>query len=131
MKRALLLIGITVLAFCKQVTASQSTEHGIIPIPIQGFSISEVLYNDLVLYAKYCAASYGSTCPRPMGNILVERVCITIISRAHNSSNSFQFRDKITGTDGMIVRDDRRKEIVVAFRGTSELTDAITGELTD
>lgn len=31
----------------------------------------------------------------------------------------------------MIVRDDRRKEIVVAFRGTSELTDAITGELTD
>lgn len=35
------------------------------------------------------------------------------------------------GTDGMIVRDDRRKEIVVAFRGTSELADAITGELTD
>lgn len=109
MKRALLLIGITILAFCKQVTASQSTEHGIIPIPIQGVGISEVLYNDLVLYAKYCAASYGSACPRPMGNILVER-----------------FRDKVTGTDGMVVRDDRRKEIVVAFRGTSELTDTIT-----
>lgn len=31
----------------------------------------------------------------------------------------------------MIVRDDKRKEIVVAFRGTSELTDAITGESND
>lgn len=37
----------------------------------------------------------------------------------------------MTGTDGMIVRDDKRKEIVVAFRGTSELTDAITGESND
>lgn len=107
--RALLSVGITILVFCERVTASQSTEHGVIPIPIQGVGISEVVYNDLAFYAKYCAVSYSSVCPRPMGNILVKRV-----------------RDKVTGTDGMIVRDDKRKEIVVAFRGTSELTDAIT-----
>lgn len=110
--RALLSVGITILVFCERVTASQSTEHGVIPTPIQGVGISEVVYNDLAFYAKYCAVSYSSVCPKPMGNILVKRV-----------------RDKVTGTDGMIVRDDKRKEIVVAFRGTSELTDAITGEI--
>ena len=93
MKQALLLIGITILAFCRKVTASQSTEHGIIPIPIQGVGISEVLYNDLVLYAKYCAASYGSTCPRPMGNILVERVRISI-SVAHITLTVFSSETK-------------------------------------
>jgi len=89
MKQALLITGITILALCKQVTASQSTEHGIIPIPIQGVGISEVLYNDLVLYAKYCAASYGSACHRPMGNVLVERVRFSITFCAHDSSHSF------------------------------------------
>lgn len=103
----LLLLTVTSLAVSWHAMALQTTENELIPLSFGG--INETVYNDLVFYAKYCAASYGSVCPRPMGNTLVERV-----------------RDEVTGTDGMVVRDDRRKEIVVAFRGTSELMDAIT-----
>ena len=92
--RALLSVGITILVFCERVTASQSTEHGVIPIPIQGVGISEAVYNDLAFYAKYCAVSYSSVCPRPMGNILVKRVCISITSHVHDCSNSLCSRSE-------------------------------------
>ncbi|KAJ3570017.1 hypothetical protein NP233_g4674 [Leucocoprinus birnbaumii] len=107
MKSILIALIITALALCGHAAALQNTKEGLIPIPFKG--INETIYNKLVFYAKYCAAAYGSRCPKPMGNTLVEQV-----------------RDDATGADGMIVRDDRKKEIVVAFRGTSELTDVIT-----
>lgn len=38
-----------------------------------------------------------------------------------------QFTDLLTDTQGFIARDDTRKEIVVAFRGTQQITNIFTG----
>jgi hypothetical protein len=57
------------------VTALQQgeqTKASIIPFT----GISRAVYDDLVLYTRYSAATYGSVCPRPMGNTLVERVSL-------------------------------------------------------
>ncbi|KXN90842.1 hypothetical protein AN958_03496 [Leucoagaricus sp. SymC.cos] len=90
--------------------------------------ISGTVYNDLVFYTSYCAASYGAVCSKPMGNVLVKRVCVSIQhSTTSRLSRRVQVRNDRTGTDGMVVRDDRRREIAVVFRGTSEFTDALTG----
>ncbi|KAG2097543.1 Alpha/Beta hydrolase protein [Suillus discolor] len=70
--------------------------------------IPEELYNELVRYTKYASGAYQVLCPRPMGNTLVA-----------------QFINPITGTQGFIARDDTRKELVVAFRGSREITSAI------
>lgn len=92
-------------------------------------AISQAVYNDLVFYTKYCAASYGLICPKPMGNVLVKRVGFSVTAIAIMKLTMVQVDDFITGTDGMVVRDDRRKEIVVAFRGTElSAADVITGE---
>ncbi|KAJ7069518.1 Alpha/Beta hydrolase protein, partial [Mycena amicta] len=72
-------------------------------------SISPALYDDLVLYSKYSSAVYQFICARPLGNTLVHSVCF-----------------ELGRTQGFIVRDDARQEIVVAFRGTFSLSDAIT-----
>ncbi|PPQ63693.1 hypothetical protein CVT24_004578 [Panaeolus cyanescens] len=68
--------------------------------------ISQSVYDNLVRYTKYSSAVYQWICPRPLGNTLVD-----------------QFAK--AGTDGLIARDDSRKEIVVVFRGTSELADIV------
>ncbi|KAF9050098.1 Alpha/Beta hydrolase protein [Panaeolus papilionaceus] len=68
--------------------------------------ISQTVYDNLVRYTKYSSAVYQWICPRPLGNPLVD-----------------QFAN--AGTDGLIARDDSRKEIVVVFRGTSELADIV------
>ncbi|KAG1829659.1 Alpha/Beta hydrolase protein [Suillus variegatus] len=70
--------------------------------------IPEELYNELVRYTKYASGAYQVLCPRPMGNTLVA-----------------QFINPITGTQGFIARDDTRKELVVAFRGSREISSAI------
>ncbi|KAJ7623873.1 alpha/beta-hydrolase [Mycena polygramma] len=70
-------------------------------------SISSSLYDDLVRYTKYSSASYQLICLSPLGNTLVE---------------SFSAGD----TQGFIARDDSRKEIVVSFRGSFSLADAVT-----
>ncbi|KAF7335115.1 Alpha/beta-hydrolase [Mycena venus] len=70
-------------------------------------AISSSLYDDLVLYTKYSSAVYQWNCPSPLGNTLVR---------------SFSVGD----TQGFIARDDDRKEIVVSFRGTSSLGNALT-----
>ncbi|KAF7311759.1 Lipase-3 domain-containing protein [Mycena indigotica] len=70
-------------------------------------SISTVLYDDLVRYTKYASAAYQLACPSPLGNHLVQSF----------SQGS---------TQGFVARDDNRREIVVSFRGTSSLADAIT-----
>ncbi|KAG2154446.1 Alpha/Beta hydrolase protein [Suillus bovinus] len=70
--------------------------------------ISEELYDELVRYTKYASGAYQVLCPRPMGNTLVT-----------------QFIDLITATQGFVARDDTRKELVVSFRGSREVANAI------
>ncbi|KAG1854376.1 Alpha/Beta hydrolase protein [Suillus tomentosus] len=70
--------------------------------------VPEELYNELVRYTKYASGAYQVLCPRPMGNTLVA-----------------QFINPITATQGFIARDDTRKELVVAFRGSREISSAI------
>ncbi|KAF9482264.1 alpha/beta-hydrolase [Pholiota conissans] len=67
--------------------------------------IDQATYNDLERYTKYSSAVYQLICPSPLGNKLVK---------------SFD----ISATQGFVVRDDSRKEIIVAFRGTLEIADA-------
>ncbi|KAJ7164216.1 alpha beta-hydrolase [Mycena filopes] len=64
------------------------------------------LYNDFVLYTKYSSAAYQRICPRPLGNTLVK---------------SFG----VGRTQGFVARDDTNKKIVVAFRGTFSLREAL------
>ncbi|KAJ7079173.1 Alpha/Beta hydrolase protein [Mycena epipterygia] len=64
-----------------------------------------VTYDNLVHYTKYCSAAYYLKCPRPLGNTL---------SRMSDH------------TEALIVRNDTREEIVLAFHGTSSLADAVT-----
>ena len=56
---------------------------------------------------KYAAASYASNCPQP----------------PNNSSVVQYFNNAATDTQATLFRDDIRKEIVIAFRGTSDLQD--------
>ncbi|KAG6334587.1 hypothetical protein ID866_4497 [Astraeus odoratus] len=67
--------------------------------------IDEKTYDSLVRYTKYASATYHILCPRPLGNTLVG-----------------QFTDIITSTHGFVARDDKRKELVVAFRGSKEVS---------
>ncbi|KAJ3505829.1 hypothetical protein NLJ89_g7212 [Agrocybe chaxingu] len=67
--------------------------------------IDQTTYDNLVRHTKYSSAVYQWICPRPLGNTLVDKF------------------DK-SGTQGFVIRDDSRKEIIVSFRGTFELKDA-------
>ncbi|KAF9556708.1 alpha/beta-hydrolase [Agrocybe pediades] len=81
---------------------------GVVANPIletRANGIDQTTYNDLERYTKYSSAVYQWICPKPLGNKLVT-----------------QFEK--SWTQGLVVRDDSRKEIVVAFRGTMELGDA-------
>jgi len=71
--------------------------------------ISESTYHDLVRYTKYSSGAYQMVCLRPLGNVLVQ-----------------SFASVLTGTRGFIARDDHRKEIIIAFRGSKELGNVIT-----
>ncbi|KIJ41480.1 hypothetical protein M422DRAFT_255385 [Sphaerobolus stellatus SS14] len=70
---------------------------------------SQTVFNDLVFYFQYASSAYAPLCPSPNGNTLVT-----------------QFSNIATDTQGFIARDDNRKEIVVALRGTSSVQDAFT-----
>jgi len=72
-------------------------------------SVSEHTYRKLKQFAKYASAAYLFLCPRPLGNTLVR-----------------SFSNVLTGAHGFVARDDRRREIVVAFRGSHELADMVT-----
>ncbi|KAF9529909.1 alpha/beta-hydrolase [Crepidotus variabilis] len=73
-------------------------------------AVATNVYNDLVFYFKYASSAYGTVgCTRPNGNTLVS-----------------QISGLATDTQGFIARDDTRKEIVVALRGSSSITDFIT-----
>jgi len=72
-------------------------------------SISELTFHNLVRYTKYSSAAYQLVCLKPLGNELVQ-----------------SFASVLTGTRGFIARDDHRKEIIIAFRGSKELGNIIT-----
>ncbi|KIJ18505.1 hypothetical protein PAXINDRAFT_70939 [Paxillus involutus ATCC 200175] len=67
--------------------------------------VDQTTYDNLVRYTKYASGAYQVLCPRPMGNTLVA-----------------QFMDLVTSTQGFIARDDQREELVIAFRGTTDVT---------
>ncbi|KAJ7214486.1 alpha/beta-hydrolase [Mycena pura] len=70
-------------------------------------SVPSSLYEEFVLYTKYSSAAYQLVCPRPLGKTLIQ---------------SFE----VGRTQGFIARDADREEIVVSFRGTFSLKDAVT-----
>ncbi|KAF8644797.1 hypothetical protein AX16_008259 [Volvariella volvacea WC 439] len=69
--------------------------------------ISQSTYDDLVRYTKYSSAVYQWICPSPLGKTLVQKF-------------------NTLGTQGFVVRDDSRKEIVVVFRGSLDPIDVLT-----
>ncbi|KXN89747.1 putative feruloyl esterase A [Leucoagaricus sp. SymC.cos] len=78
-------------------------------IALQAAAVVPQVWHDFVLYAKYSAPAYGLICPQPLGKTLVRKI------------------DNLrTGANAYIVRDDQRCEVVIAFRGTSLITDALT-----
>lgn len=72
-------------------------------------AITQDQYDDLVRYWKYATGAALDSCPSPLGNTLVQ-----------------QISEPITDTQAYIARDDTRKEILIAFRGTTSNQDALT-----
>lgn len=61
---------------------------------------------------KYAAASYASVCTIPPNNATVVQY----------------FNNAVTDTQATLFRDDAREELIIAFRGTSDLTDFTTDD---
>ncbi|KAJ7183611.1 alpha/beta-hydrolase [Mycena filopes] len=80
-----------------------SADDGGDPTPI-----STETFDELVHYFKYASSAYSPVCLRPNGNKLV-----------------LQFGNHLSDVLGFIARDDNRKEIVVALRGSASITDAL------
>ncbi|KAL0573259.1 hypothetical protein V5O48_008706, partial [Marasmius crinis-equi] len=66
-------------------------------------------FNDLAFYFRYASSTSTDSCAKPNGKTLV-----------------LQINEASTDTQGYIARDDDRREIVVALRGTSTIQDDIT-----
>lgn len=71
------------------------------------FTVSDELFQSLVRYTKFSAASYAGGCPTPPNGATV--------------ANFFSVAS--TDTQGYLFRDDTAKELILAFRGTSDLQD--------
>jgi hypothetical protein len=99
--------------------------------PLTRGGISEDIYSELLLFAKYSSAVYQLICPRPLGNTLVESVRppIRVAPFLGSADACAQFANLLTHAHGLVARDDFRREIVVAFRGSYELADVLTGTL--
>ncbi|CAA7260572.1 unnamed protein product [Cyclocybe aegerita] len=80
------------------------------PLPRAITGIDQSTFDDLVRYTKYSSAAYQNNCVRPLSNTLVQE-----FSKG--------------GTQALIARDDARKEIVLAFRGTQSVLDGIKDAL--
>lgn len=89
------------------------TEASPIVARSDGTPVTAQQYADLVRFTRYAAAAYNSPCPSPNGAVLVQ-----------------QFSNSATDTQGYVARDDVRKEIIVALRGTSNLQDFYTDSQT-
>ncbi|KAG5653045.1 hypothetical protein H0H81_002562 [Sphagnurus paluster] len=79
------------------------------PLPVEtrtADGVSQDVFDDLVRYTKYSSAVYQWICPNPLGNKLIQKF-------------------SKTGTQGFVVRDDKRKDFILAFRGTLEVIDVL------
>ncbi|KAJ6517373.1 Alpha/Beta hydrolase protein [Mycena vitilis] len=99
------------VSLASPVAPLSSSQEVLSSEPLSSLSIPSSLYNEFDLYARYSSAAYlysnwayRHMCKRPLGNKLV------------------RYFEK-GRTQGFIARDDKRQEIVVAFRGTFELKD--------
>jgi len=80
-------------------------------VTIEKRAISQDTYNNLVFYFQYASSAYANLCSSPNGNTLV-----------------LEFSEAVTDTQGFIARDDTKKEIVVALRGSTSATDFLIDE---
>jgi len=64
--------------------------------------------SDLVHYFKYASSAYSLVCPRPNGSKLV-----------------IQLSNPSTNVQGFVARDDLRKEVVVALRGSTSVIEVM------
>ncbi|KAL8376654.1 hypothetical protein RB595_007661 [Gaeumannomyces hyphopodioides] len=69
--------------------------------------ISQKLFDTFKRYAEISSAVYASTCPTPPGGVIITN----------------QINNRQTDTQGFIARDDAAAEIIVSFRGTSNVRD--------
>ncbi|KAF7375336.1 Alpha/beta-hydrolase [Mycena sanguinolenta] len=67
--------------------------------------VSRDVFDDLLLYYKYASSTY-TDCASPNGNVMVQEI-----------------NEDSTNTQGFVARDDTKKEIVVAWRGSSAVAD--------
>ncbi|THU89671.1 alpha/beta-hydrolase [Dendrothele bispora CBS 962.96] len=63
---------------------------------------------ELIHYFKYASSAYTPVCPRPNGAHLVTH-----------------FSNAITDIQGFIARDEERKEIIIALRGSASIADVV------
>ncbi|KAJ8079636.1 hypothetical protein PM082_011223 [Marasmius tenuissimus] len=88
---------------------------GVLAMPMgdvahQKRAIDQATFDDLAFYFKYASSAYyESSCASPNGNTLV-----------------LQINQPVTNTQGYIARDDNRREIVVALRGSTNIPDFLT-----
>jgi feruloyl esterase len=71
--------------------------------------VDTTLYDTFVRYTNYSAAAYASDCPKPPYGASVEKY----------------FNVKKTNTQATLFKDDAKKELILAFRGTTNLQDFI------
>lgn len=71
-------------------------------------TVPQAMYDDLVHYFKYASTAYSIIMPGP----------IIIPLRPNGAKLVKKISDLLTDTRGYIARDDKRKEIVVVFRGS-------------
>ncbi|RYO89513.1 hypothetical protein DL764_008566 [Monosporascus ibericus] len=76
----------------------------------QNPAVSQDLFDQFTRYAAFSAASYASKCPSPPFGATITK----------------QIDNKDTNTQGFIARDDAAKEVILAFRGTSNIQDFMT-----
>ncbi|KAF7361129.1 Alpha/beta-hydrolase [Mycena sanguinolenta] len=82
-------------------------------------AVSQEVYDDLVHYFKYASTAYAIILPGPP----------LIPVRPNGQKLCAKMFDLLTDTHGYVARDDKRKEIVVAFRGTVTPQNFITDGL--
>jgi len=99
---------IVFLAYLLAFTIALPTSEGI-RSNVEKRAVSSAVYSTLTWYFQYASSSYSSTCAKPNGNTLVTTL-----------------NDVATDTQGFIARDDTKKEIVVALRGSTSATDFLT-----
>ncbi|KAJ7892556.1 Alpha/Beta hydrolase protein [Mycena olivaceomarginata] len=82
-------------------------------------SVTQAVYDELVHYFKYASTAYAIIIPGPQ----------LIPVRPNGQKLCGKMWDLITDTHGYVARDDKRREVVVAFRGSITPANFITDAL--